>query len=116
MTAGAHPVEELQAVQPRHIVVEDEASFCRHLGFEEFLAGRVDVDDETLDLQRELERVQDRGIVVDDDDFPAAGLRLIDRVGCSLSLAQNTKKMRDGLMWLNETANSRRRWPRRSAP
>ena len=67
--AFAQRVDQLQPVHDGHAVVDDEAAAARQiLVGQQRLRSRIEADAEAFDLERELERAADGGVVVDDKD------------------------------------------------
>ena len=71
--AAAQGVDQLQAVHDGHAVVDDEAAAARQIEVgQQRLRPGIEADAEAFDLECELERTADGGVVVDDKDSPDA--------------------------------------------
>ena len=69
--AVAQGIDQLQAVHDGHAVVDDETAAARQIEVgQQRLRPRIEADPEAFDLERELERAADGGVVVDDQDSP----------------------------------------------
>ena len=63
--------DQFQPVHDRHAVIDDQAAVARQIGVDQQrLRSRIKPDREAFDLEGELERTADCGIVVDDKHGP----------------------------------------------